>query len=377
MSFSLTDPVVASLLELSVREAKRGVRGANPLVGAVIADTSGQVVATGHHRGAGTPHAEADALSNLAAAQELASRRHKEQTPLDPALANPGPLDPATLTMFVTLEPCNHTGRTGPCSHAIVESGIGRVVYAVPDATDRASGGAAHLAANGVEVIAGESISEQWVADSRALNARWFRAQREARPFTSLHLAQTLDANIAAVDGTSQWITGDASRQHSHSIRARVDAIIVGTGTIFADNPQLTARDAGGELAPRQPLRVAMGHRDVPDTARIRGTGNFVQFHTHDPRELLSELKARGVDHAMIEGGSSIATAFLAADLVDEIWLYQAPKFLGRGRSALDDLGITSLSQALELELDDVDGPAVRQLGNDVLLHLTPRHEDK
>lgn len=359
MRFALTAEAVKALLTESVQQAKQGVRGANPVVGAVIADAAGNLIAAGHHRGAGTAHAEVDALQNLIAWLE----------------GSEGSIDPRTLTMFVTLEPCNHTGRTGPCSKAILDAGIGRVVFAVADATDQASGGAAFLAEHGVEVIDGATVSEAWVAEAKALNARWFAAQREGRPFTTLHLAQTLDANIAAIDGTSQWITGDMSRHHSHEIRSCVDAIVVGTGTIFADNPQLTARDAQGELFAHQPLRVAMGQREVPETARIRGEGTFLQVKTHDPREVLDQLKQRGVSHVLIEGGSSVATAFLKADLVDEIWLYQAPKFLGQGRSALDDLGITTLNKAIQFELDEVDGPAVRQSGPDVLIHLTKTAE--
>lgn len=359
MSFPLTSSVVDNLLADSVAQAKQGVRGANPIVGAVIADGHGNLVAAGHHRGAGTAHAEVDALHHLNEWLEGC-----EST-----------VDPRTLTMFVTLEPCNHTGRTGPCSRAILDAGIGRVVFAVSDATDQAAGGAAFLTQHGVEVVDGTTVSESWVSDAQALNERWFAAQDEGRPFTTLHLAQTLDANIAAIDGTSQWITGAESREHSHEIRSRVDAIVVGTGTIFADNPQLTARDANGELLMNQPLRVAMGQREVPETARIRGDGTFVQVRTHDPKVVLTQLAQRGVSHVLIEGGSSVATAFLKADLVDEIWLYQAPKFLGRGRSALDDLGISTLSKALQFDLDEVDGPAVRQSGTDVLVHLKKASE--
>ncbi|APF39807.1 bifunctional diaminohydroxyphosphoribosylaminopyrimidine deaminase/5-amino-6-(5-phosphoribosylamino)uracil reductase RibD [Neomicrococcus aestuarii] len=364
MSFPLTAESTQQLLDAALEQAKNGVRGVNPLVGAVIADAQGDILATGFHRGAGTPHAEADALHNLAQLLGKALTAGQDQT-----------IDPATLTMFVTLEPCNHFGRTGPCSHAIVDAGIGRVVYAVADATDHAAGGASYLKEHGVKVMDGEQLNPEWARASRELNARWFQAQNQQRPFTTLHLAQTLDSNIAASDGTSQWITGAESREHSHVIRSRADAIIVGTGTIVADNPQLTARDSAGELYPKQPVRVAMGLREIPADARIRDHGEFMHLPTRDPAEVLEALTQKGISHAMIEGGSSIATAFLAADLVDEIWLYQAPKLLGSGISALKDLGISTLSEALEFELDDVDGPAVRQLGTDVLLHLTPRNE--
>jgi len=335
-----------SAMELALAEAGRGVRGANPLVGAVVLGPDGTVRAVGHHRGAGTPHAEAAALAALG--------------PVDPAEA-------ARLTMVVTLEPCNHTGRTGPCAGAIAAAGIGRVVYATADGTDRAGGGARFLAGRGTEVACG-LLGER----ARELNHRWFAARAARRPFTTLHLAQTLDGRIAAADGTSQWITGPAARSHSHGVRARAEAILAGTGTVLADNPRLTARNADGTAAARQPRRVVMGRREVPADAAVRGDGNWTQLSTHDPSEALAALAAEGTDHVMIEGGAAVATAFLAADLVDELWLYQAPLFLGAGRPAVGDLGIGTLADARRWRLDDAGGPAHQRLGDDVALHLEP-----
>ncbi|MET1034338.1 MAG: bifunctional diaminohydroxyphosphoribosylaminopyrimidine deaminase/5-amino-6-(5-phosphoribosylamino)uracil reductase RibD [Arthrobacter sp.] len=326
--------------------AGRGVRGANPLVGAVVLDAGGSVLATGHHRGAGTPHAEAAALDALGPVPRSAA---------------------GELTMVVTLEPCNHTGRTGPCAVAIAEAGIGRVVYAVADGTDRAAGGAEHLASRGVRVEAGLLADE-----ARALNRRWFAARAAGRPFTTLHLAQTLDGRIAAADGTSQWITGPDARRHSHGVRALAEAIVVGTGTVLADDPRLTARDGVGTPLPRQPLRVVMGRRDVPAGAAVRGDGRWTQVRTHSPADVLRELAALGIDHAMVEGGAGIATAFLAEDLVDELWLYQAPLLLGVGRPAVGDLGIGTLRDAVRWAPDDAGGPSHQRLGDDIALHLTP-----
>ncbi|MEE1620144.1 bifunctional diaminohydroxyphosphoribosylaminopyrimidine deaminase/5-amino-6-(5-phosphoribosylamino)uracil reductase RibD [Zafaria sp. J156] len=351
MSAAAGAAVPASAFQLALDEAARGVRGANPLVGAVVLDGAGTVLATGHHRGAGTPHAEADALTRL---------------------GRLGPAAAAEATMLVTLEPCNHTGRTGPCSTAIAESGIGRVVYAVADPTAEAAGGAAALRARGIEAVDGARLDPAWAAAARELNRRWFAARREGRPFTSLHLAQTLDGRIAAADGSSQWITGSASRAHSHALRGRVDAIVAGTGTVLADDPRLTARTPDGRDAEHQPLRVVMGRRPVPARAAVRGDGHWLQLATHDPREVLAELGSRGHGHVLIEGGAAIATAFLAAGLVDEVWAYQAPLLLGAGRGAVGPLGVDTLDAALRFLPDDAGGAAVQRLGTDVVLHLLP-----
>jgi diaminohydroxyphosphoribosylaminopyrimidine deaminase/5-amino-6-(5-phosphoribosylamino)uracil reductase len=269
--------------------------------------------------------------------------------------------------MLVTLEPCNHRGRTGPCSGAILDAGIGSLVYATADPTEAAAGGARRLAEAGVAVRTG-LLREQ----ALDLNHRWFEARREARPFTTLHVAQTVDGLIAAADGTSQWITGEEARADSHGIRSRADAIIAGTGTIAADNPRLTARDRAGHDTPGQPLRVVMGRRKVPADAAVRGTdGRFLQLATHDPADVLAELANRGIGHAMIEGGATVASAFLRADLVDELVLYLAPLMLGAGTRAVADLGIGTLSEAGRWRWDTAGG-STRILGADLRLHLEP-----
>lgn len=333
-------------MRVALELARRGVRGANPLVGAVIVDASGNILATGYHRGAGTAHAEADALARLGPLPAEAARE---------------------ATMLVTLEPCNHTGRTGPCAQAIIDAGIGNVIYAAKDEGSAAAGGAARLRAAGVNV-------EQGLLEAEALelNHRWFLARVASRPFTTLHLAQTLDGRIAAADGTSQWITSAESLRHAHRIRERVDAVVVGTGTVAADDPRLNARDGDGNPFEHQPRRVVMGKRDVPEGAAIAADDNWEQIRTHDPRQVLAQLHGAGLSHVLIEGGSSIATAFLAADLVDEIHLYQAPVFLGAGRHGIGDLGVRTLGDARAFRLDHIDGEPVRILGPDILTHLEP-----
>ena len=193
------------------------------------------------------------------------------------------------------------------------------------------------------------------------------------RPFVTLHIAQTLDSRIAASDGTSQWISSPESLADNHALRGRIDAILVGTQTVLVDNPRLTARGADGEPAGRQPLRVVMGYRGIPDGAAINGDdGKVLHLPTRDPREALDELFAAGVRHLMVEGGSRILSAFLAAGLVDELIVYLAPTLLGSGTPALEDLGITTLADAQQWEWDPASGGAVQQLGRDLRLHLRP-----
>lgn len=336
-------------MEDALQAALKGPRGANPLVGAVVVGPDGRQLAAGYHRGAGTAHAEADAIAQAAAVG----------------------LDLSGCTMVVTLEPCNHVGRTGPCTEAIIAAGITDVVYAVDDPHDPAAGGAATLRAAGVRVRSGLGADE-----ALDLNRQWFEGVAAKRPFVTLHIAQTLDARIAAEDGTSQWISSPESLADNHGIRSRIDAILVGTQTVLVDNPRLTARDASGNPTAKQPVRAVMGLREVPDDAAIRGDdGLAVHLPTRDPREALSMLYSSGVRHVMVEGGSRILSSFLTAGLVDELIVYLAPTLLGSGTSALNGLGITSLPDAQQWEWDVSDGGAVRTLGRDLRLHLRPQRK--
>ncbi|WP_374200313.1 bifunctional diaminohydroxyphosphoribosylaminopyrimidine deaminase/5-amino-6-(5-phosphoribosylamino)uracil reductase RibD [Arthrobacter sp. M4] len=336
---------VAAMKE-ALQAALGGPRGANPLVGAVILDSRGHTIATGFHRGAGTAHAEADAIAE-------ARRRG---------------LDLAGTTMVVTLEPCNHLGRTGPCSQAIIAAGIARVVYAIDDPHGPAAGGARTLRAAGVEVVAGVEESE-----ALELNREWFEAVASKRPFVTLHIAQTLDSRIAAEDGTSQWISSPESLADNHGLRGLIDAILVGTQTVLIDNPRLTARDGDGHAVGRQPLRAVMGLRDIPEDAAVKGTdGNFTHLRTREPAEALSMLFEQGVRHVMVEGGARILSAFLSAGLVDELVVYIAPTLLGSGTPALQGLGIKTLTAAQHWDWDDSGGGSVRRLGRDLRLHLKP-----
>jgi diaminohydroxyphosphoribosylaminopyrimidine deaminase/5-amino-6-(5-phosphoribosylamino)uracil reductase len=328
----------------AVELAYRGPRaGGNPRVGCVIVDQTG-ILGEGFHQGAGTPHAEAAAL---AAVPE--SARHRL----------------TGATAVVTLEPCHHTGRTGPCTLALAEAGISRVIYAVPDPNPTAAGGSAWLQAQGIETLTASAagLGEDVVAAAQQVSHSWLTAVVRGTPWFIGKTAATLDGRVAAADGTSQWITGEAARAHAHKIRADVDAIVVGTGTVLVDNPALTARHPDGTPAATQPLRVAVGLRDVPADAAIRnGPGTWQHLRTHDLTVVAATLAELGARHVLLEGGPTLFTAALRAGLIDELHAYVAPVFLGGGRSAVGDLGITTISAANRWHTESVE-----RLGDDVL----------
>ncbi|MGY4642571.1 bifunctional diaminohydroxyphosphoribosylaminopyrimidine deaminase/5-amino-6-(5-phosphoribosylamino)uracil reductase RibD [Cellulomonas sp. URHB0016] len=326
----------------AVALARRGpAHGPNPRVGCVLVSPGGQVVGEGWHRGAGTPHAEVAALADAAGRGA----------------------DLRGVTAVVTLEPCNHTGRTGPCTEALLAAGVARVVVSVEDPNPQAAGGAERLRAAGVQVRTGV-LAEQ----GRALLGVWLPSVERRRPFVTLKLATSLDGRVAAADGSSRWITSDVARRHAHDLRAEVDAIAVGTGTALADDPSLTARNAAGELHGHQPLRVVVGRRDVPAGARLLGPGGeLVHLRTHDPAAVVDALWQREVRHLLVEGGPTLAAAFLRAGLVDEVHAYVAPVLLGSGRPAVGDLGIGTIEDALRLTTQ-----SVQPLGPDVLVVATP-----
>jgi diaminohydroxyphosphoribosylaminopyrimidine deaminase/5-amino-6-(5-phosphoribosylamino)uracil reductase len=257
-------------------------------------------------------------------------------------------------TVYVTLEPCNHHGRTGPCSRALAEAAVGRVVYALTDPNPAATGGGACLAKRGVEV---ESD-----ADPRrgiALNRAWAHAVTTGRPYVTVKLAASLDGRVAAADGSSQWITGAASRQHAHQRRSEVDAILIGAGTFLADRPKLTARHPDGSLYAHQPLRVVMGERPI-------GAAEYLHIKSHDPAQALRQLAGHEVRHLLIEGGPTVATAFLRAGLVNQLDCYLAPALLGAGGlAAIGPLGIESVDQASRWRTRRLE-----RIGDDVFIEV-------
>jgi len=307
--------------------------GPNPRVGCVLLDPGGQVVGEGYHRGAGTPHAEVVAL----AAAGTTAR---------------------DATAVVTLEPCSHTGRTAPCTHALREAGVARVVFAQPDLNPIAAGGAEALRAAGIDVEGGVMAEA-----ARQVNPEWSFAMRRGRPFVTWKFAATMDGRVAATDGTSQWITGDDARADVHAWRARCDAVLVGTGTVLADDPRLTVRPADGRPVDRQPRRVVMGTRPIPAQARVLDdSAPSKVLRTRDPRQAMAELFGWDVAHVYLEGGPRLAGAFVSDDLVDRVIAYYAGRLLGDGPSALGSAGVHTLGQARSLTVREVRmvGPDVR-----------------
>lgn len=335
----MTDERYEQAMRRAFELAERGpVVGGNPQVGAVLLDATGTIVAEGWHRGAGTPHAEVDALSKVA--------------------------DASGLTAVVTLEPCNHTGRTGPCSVALLEAGVERVVYAISDPGHESAGGAQRLRDGGVEVIDGVLAGE-----AEQLLHVWLTSVRRGRPWVTVKWASTLDGRAAAADGSSQWITGTAARQRVHEQRAANDAILTATGTVLADDPSLTARGDAGELLSHQPVPVVVGERPIPaDAALRRHPAGLIETGTRDLAAVLSDLDARGIRRVYVEAGPTLVSAIIAAGYADEFAVYLAPALLGGDRLAIGDLGIPSISAALRLHLDSIE-----QLGDDILITATPK----
>jgi diaminohydroxyphosphoribosylaminopyrimidine deaminase/5-amino-6-(5-phosphoribosylamino)uracil reductase len=333
---------------ISVAADGLGTTSPNPSVGAVILDPAGSIAGTGHTAPVGGPHAEVRALAEAG------------------ARARGG-------TAVVTLEPCNHTGRTPPCVDALLAAGVACVVVAVRDPGLLAGGGVERLRSAGVDVQMGVR------AEEAAHGLRyWLTATRRHRPYVIWKYAATLDGRSAAADGTSQWITSPEARADVHRLRATVDAIVAGVGTVLADDAALTVRDV---VVPRTPLRVVVDSNGrTPAHARVRDDAAPTWIATTadagatgdgrvDLDEMLALLYERGVRSALLEGGPTLASAFLRAGLIDEIVGYVAPKLLGAGTAALGDAGITTIGDAVDLRLIDV-----ARIGPDVRLTAVPNH---
>jgi diaminohydroxyphosphoribosylaminopyrimidine deaminase/5-amino-6-(5-phosphoribosylamino)uracil reductase len=331
----------------------------NPRVGAVVV-RGGAVIGEGAHEGPDTPHAEAAALRDV---------------------------DARGATVYVTLEPCNHHGRTPPCAPALVAAGVARVVAALEDPDPRVGGaGFDALRAAGVDVEVGLLRAE-----AERLNRAYIHHRTTGRTYVSLKLALTLDGRMTAGDGSSRWITGRDARRIVHLRRLECDAVMVGAGTVLADDPRLTVRDVP---APRQPLRVVVDARGrVPRAAAVLGEGSLVASTATAPHDaqiawkeagaevlvlpeggagvdldaLLRALGARGVVEVLCEGGPRLASSLIRADLVDRLELHYGPVLTGGGRS-LHDLGVTSMAGALRFEIEDS-----ARAGDDLLVTLVRR----
>ncbi|HET9690528.1 MAG TPA: bifunctional diaminohydroxyphosphoribosylaminopyrimidine deaminase/5-amino-6-(5-phosphoribosylamino)uracil reductase RibD [Acidimicrobiales bacterium] len=349
---STATPIEEAAMRRAVVLAARGLGATspNPVVGCVVLDTGGRVTGEGWHQSAGGPHAEVAALAAAGAG------------------ARGG-------TAVVTLEPCAHTGRTPPCVDALLAAGVARVVYAVADPTARAGGGAARLAAAGVEVVA-----DVGAGGAEAVNEAWLTRARTGRPHVHWKFAATLDGRSAAPDGTSRWISSPDSRAEVHDLRRRVDAVMVGVGTVLADDPSLTARGPDGVPSGRQPLRVVVDSVGrTPSDAAVRDAAAPTWVATAadvggdpagrvDLHRLLAVLADRGVVSVLLEGGPTLAGAMLAAGLVDRVTAYVAPALLGAGAAALGPAGVTTLADAFLLQVD-----ATGVVGGDIRVTGRPR----
>ena len=321
-------------------EASRAVLGAtspNPPVGAVVLDHLDAVVGVGATSPPGGPHAEVVALEAAAGAA-------------------------AGGTVVVTLEPCAHTGKTGPCVDAIIAAGIRRVVYAVADPHALAAGGAAALRAAGLDVEGGVLTDD---VEHGPLEP-WLTYIRAGRPFVTWKYAASLDGRVAAPDGSSRWVSGPESRADAHRLRAECDAVAVGIGTVLADDPRLTARDAAGNARARQPLRVVLDTSgrtphdaavldEAAPTLVLSGADLPVVNGRLDPHAVLGVLHDRGIVHVLLEGGPTVAMSFVHEDLVDRVVAYLAPMLIGGGGfPALGGEGAPSIDKAWPFRIDEV-----------------------
>jgi diaminohydroxyphosphoribosylaminopyrimidine deaminase/5-amino-6-(5-phosphoribosylamino)uracil reductase len=291
---------------LELAERGRGTTHPNPVVGAVVV-RNGEVVGEGWHERKGGPHAEVVAV-------EAAGERARG------------------ATLYVTMEPCAHHGSTPPCADAVVAAGVAKVVAGSLDPNPEAAGGFDVLRAAGVEVEHAESFA------ARAQNEAWRTWVAERRPFVILKLALTLDGRVA-VPG-SRWISGEESRRRVHELRAQIDAVAVGLGTVRADDPQLTARDVDAQ---KQPRRLAFGGGPLPE-------GSGLELRTGALEDELRALAREGVQSLLLEGGPTLTDSFLRADLVDKVLLFVAPVVAGAGPAFQPSLEVPVRLQRLQAE---------------------------
>lgn len=366
-----------TFMRLALKLAEKGTPSPNPFVGAVIVNEKGEVIGKGFHKRAGMPHAEIEALKSLANSH-----------------------DARGATMYITLEPCNHFGRTPPCTKAIVEAGIAKVVFALEDPNQTADGGEEELKSKGIEVEKGV-LKE----DAAKLNEAFLKNVKQKAPFVVLKAAMTLDGKIATRAGDSKWITGEKSRKLGHKLRSKYDCILVGIGTVLADDPQLTSRVRGG----KNPLRVVLdGELKIPLNAKVLADKNFVIATTQtavekgenrhkvaelekkggkiiacgaekngantgnnrvDLRELLKKLFEMGVMSVLVEGGSEVHGSFVDARLFDKVIFFVAPKIAGgkQAKGVVGGQGVEKIADAINLK-----EMTVKKIGEDFVFEAYP-----
>lgn len=361
----MTTPQQYMTRALALARRAAGFTSPNPMVGAVIVK-NGKIIGEGYHRAAGQPHAEIEAL-------RMAGE------------------DARGATMYVTLEPCNHHGKTPPCTEAIIEAGIAAVHYAIPDPNPHVSGGGHQRLANaGITVSVGLGAPE-----ARTQNRFFLHAVTSGKPYVIAKFAMSLDGKIATRTGDSQWISGAAAREAGHRLRQLCDVIVVGANTVIADDPRLTVRLP--DVTPAHPLRVVLDSRgrvplsaklfspNLPGKTIVATTKQMPADHRRQlnalpietiilpqnraghvsPAALLDELGQRGYNSLQIEGGGTVLGAFFDAGLVDEVWAFIAPLVIGGSEAptAVGGLGVARLSAALKLH-----HTTVTRMGDDFLL---------
>jgi diaminohydroxyphosphoribosylaminopyrimidine deaminase/5-amino-6-(5-phosphoribosylamino)uracil reductase len=298
------DYTVAMQRAITLSEKGLGKCAPNPIVGAVIIDKAGNVIGEGFHdRMKSNDHAEVVAIKNAGKAATGA-------------------------TLIVTLEPCNHLGQTGPCTQVIIDAGIATVVFAVTDPNPIAAGGQVRLQSAGINVVTGV-LSDEASYSNRA----WLNKIKKSRPYFTWKVATTLDAKLAATDGTSKWISNEVSRADVQRLRRESDAILVGTNTVVTDNPHLIPR---GEFEgfTRNPIRVICGEQELPADSQIfDDAAQTVVVKSKDLKQLVAKLNELELNQVFVEAGATFASALMAAGLIDELVIYQAPALLGAGKS--------------------------------------------
>jgi len=319
-------------MQRAIAISKRGLPAPNPHVGCVIV-RDGVVLGEGFHDLAGGPHAEVAAIRNAK-------------------------VDLNGATAYVTLEPCTHTGRTGPCTQALLAAGVARVAVAVADPNPRAAGGAETLRESGVEVVVGLLAEE-----AAAANEQFLFAHRHRRSMITAKAAISLDGRIALPNGQSQWITGEAARRDGHRLRAECGAVLVGRGTVLADDPRLTVRL---NRRVNQPVRIVLdpSHKLTGTEQVFNGEAETIHVTGEiDLPKLATTWFQRGLTGVLVEGGATTVRHFLAEDLVDRLVLYMAPKILGSGKGWVEDLIRTDLGETTGWRFE-----GMKRLGEDLRL---------
>lgn len=339
------------MMKRAIALSRRGFPAPNPQVGCVIARGFG-IVGEGFHAYAGGPHAEVVAL-------RAAGRKAQG------------------ATCYVTLEPCNHQGRTPPCVDALLAAGVKRVVAAIADPVFGHGGGLARLAASGVDTELG-----LMAAEAREANAQWLTAVDRGRPYVVVKAAMTLDGRIATASGESKWITGEAARKQAHRLRAECGAVLVGRGTVEADDPQLTVRltrvknqpvrvvlDPGRELLPRH--KVFDGKAPTIRVVSVNAEEGDLQADCVDGRldlrEVMRELFRRGVTSLIVEGGGHTIGSFLDAGLIDRVELFVATRIFGAGTSWAEGRFDGAVAEAPTFRI-----VKIRRVGEDLRLTMMP-----